>query len=307
MSTPRPSPAVITRDTAPSPAWLRLAPGAFLLLWSLGFPVAKISVAYIDPLPMLSLRYALALLVLLPLWCWRRPPLPQRGSDWLHLAVVGLLMQTLYFGCCYMAYAVGASVGMVALIISLQPILVALIAPRLTGERIAARHWLGLALGLGGASLVILARSSLATTALPGIALAVGALLGMSGATLYEKRFGRAHHPLTANAVQYAVGLATTLPLTFLIGSWQIDWTPTLIGALGYLVIGNSLIAISLLLAMIRHSDVTRVSALFYLVPPTAALLAWWMIGEPIPPLAWAGMALASLGVALVNRPREHG
>lgn len=58
----------------------------------------------------------------------------------------------------------------------------------------------------------------------------------------------------------------------------------------------------TLLLAMIRAGEVARVSALFYLVPALAALFAWPILGEAMPPMAWAGMALAGAGVALVSR-----
>ena len=82
-----------------------------------------------------------------------------------------------------------------------------------------------------------------------------------------------------------------------------VDWTADFVASLAYLVIGNSLIAITLLLAMIRHGEASRVSALFFLVPPGAALIAWAVIGEAMPAVAWAGMALAAVGVALVGRP----
>lgn len=58
----------------------------------------------------------------------------------------------------------------------------------------------------------------------------------------------------------------------------------------------------SLLLAMIRAGEVARVSALFYLVPALSALFAWPLLREAMPPLAWGGMALAGLGVALASR-----
>ena len=82
----------------------------------------------------------------------------------------------------------------------------------------------------------------------------------------------------------------------------QADWTPELFAVLAYLVIGNSLISITLLLAMIRAGEVARVSALFYLVPPLSALFAWPLLGEAMPPLAWAGMALAGVGVMLARK-----
>ena len=80
------------------------------------------------------------------------------------------------------------------------------------------------------------------------------------------------------------------------------EWSGAFIAALAYLVIGNSLIAVGLLLAMIRAGDVSRVSALFFLVPPLAAMVAWIMLGEVMPPIAWLGLAAASLGVYLATR-----
>ncbi|WP_366657687.1 DMT family transporter [Fodinicurvata sp. EGI_FJ10296] len=289
------------------PVWLRGAPGIFLLLWSLGFPVAVIGVRYAEPMTLLVLRFVCVLAVLVPLAFWLRPPLPVRGRDWADLAIVGFLIQAVYFGLCYVAFSFGASAGAVALIVSLQPIVVALLAPSVVGEAIGRRRWVGLILGLSGAVIVIAARSEVDGTSAIGVLCAVGALMGMCTATLYEKRFGRGHHPVTSNLVQYAVGLAATLPVALVLEGMAVTWSPALAGALAYLVIGNSLIAITLLLAMIRHGEASRVSALFYLVPPTAAVLAWILIGETMPPLAWAGMALAAAGVALASRPVNKG
>jgi drug/metabolite transporter (DMT)-like permease len=256
----------------------------------------------VDPLLFLGLRFVLVLLIMLPVWLWLRPPMPTRLSAWGHQAVVGFLIQTVYFGCCYSAFALGSSAGVVALIVSLQPVLVALAAPAMVGETIGTRRWIGFALGLVGAVVVILGRSTVEGITTGGLLLAIAALIGMSGATLYEKRYGQPLHPVSANLIQYFTGLITTLPLIVLFGHFTLDWDGALIGSLAYLVIGNSLIAISLLLAMIRRGEASRVSALFYLVPPCAALFSWWLIDEPMPPIAWLGMAIAAAGVALVSR-----
>ena len=134
-----------------------------------------------------------------------------------------------------------------------------------------------------------------------GILAAACALLSISIATLYEKKFGVKQHPVVSNILQYAVGFAAILPIALLNESMHVDWTPGLLLALAYLIIGNSIIAISLLLAMIRYGEASRVSSLLFLVPPMAALIAWGMIGEAMPPLAWAGMAVAAAGVALAT------
>jgi drug/metabolite transporter (DMT)-like permease len=130
----------------------------------------------------------------------------------------------------------------------------------------------------------------------------VGALLCITAGTLWEKRFGRSHHPVVSNAVQYLAGLAGTLPLAMLFEHFSFDWNLPFLGALAYLVIGNSIIAMTLLLAMIRAGEVSRVSSLFYLVPPISALMAWPLLGEEMPPLGWAGFVLAAAGVALARR-----
>lgn len=293
----------VTEAGAHKPLWLLAAPAVFLFLWAAGFPIAKIGLAHADPVTFLALRYALVLAVLAPFAIALRPPLPRRRVDWLHLAVVGFLIQAVYFGLCYIAMGFGVSAGAMALIVSLQPILVALAAPHLAGEKVGLLRWAGLALGLAGAGLVILARSAVEVTSGLGLLCAAGGLLGMTAATLYEKRFGLQHHPVTANVVQYAVGLAATLPIAWAMEEMRVEWTGDFVAALAYLVIGNSLVAITLLLAMIRRGEAARVSALFFLVPPLAALIAWAAIGEAMPALAWAGMGLAAVGVAVVGRP----
>jgi drug/metabolite transporter (DMT)-like permease len=288
--------------TSNKPLWLLAAPVIFLLLWSGGFSVAKLGISHAEPLSFLSLRYALVLALLLPIAAVLRPPLPQRRADWVHLAIVGFLIQTVYFGLSYIGLKAGVSAGGLAIIVCLQPILVGLIAPRFAGETVGLLRWAGLALGLAGAGTVILSRSSVELEHPVGVLAAVGALFAITAGTLWEKRFGRSHHPVTSNCVQYVAGLAGTLPLALAFESLSFEWNLPFAAALAYLVIGNSIIAMSLLLAMIRAGEVSRVSSLFYLVPPISALIAWPLLGEEIPPLGWAGFALAAVGVAIASR-----
>lgn len=289
--------------TKPKPLWLVLAPVIFLLLWSGGFSVAKFGIRHAEPMSFLALRYASVLAILLPLYAILRPPLPKRGMQWLHLLIVGFLIQAFYFGLSYYAFAWGVSAGGVAIIVCLQPILVGLIAPHFAGEKVSLLRWLGLALGLAGAATVIAARSTIAAENIYGIIAAIFALLGITAGTLWEKRFGISHHPVVSNSVQYAAGLAATLPLAFATESLAFDWHSwEFIGAWAYLVIGNSIIAMTLLLAMIRAGEVSRVSSLFYLVPPISALIAWPLLGEAMPALGWIGFALAAAGVAIARR-----
>jgi len=288
-----------TTYAAANPPWLRAAPALFLLLWSGGFVFLKLGLRHADPLTFLALRYACVVGLLIGPCLWIRPALPAGIKPWLHLAMVGLLIQAGYFSFTYLSLKYGMSAGAVALVTSQQPILVGLLAPAIAGERVDRMRWIGLAMGVAGAILVITAKSSIDITP-AALAFAVLALLAMTGGTLWEKRFGTTVHPVLSNTVQYAVGLAVTAPLAFALEPMHVEWTPELAGSLAYLVIGNSIVAISLLLAMIRHGEASRVSALFFLVPPTTTVIALLVLGEPIPPMAWPGMALAAAGLYLV-------
>jgi drug/metabolite transporter (DMT)-like permease len=285
------------------PLWLVLAPAIFLVLWSGGFSIAKLGIRHAEPLTFLALRYVVVLIILAPLAIALKPQWPRKPMQWFHIATVGVLIQAVYFGLCYLAFYAKASSGTVAIIVCLQPILVGLAAPYFAGERVSAVRWLGLILGLGGAAIVIFAQSAIKAETTFGILCSFGALLGMTSGTLWEKRFGTSHHPIGSNMIQYAAGLIGTLPLTFATESFRVDWTaPEFLVALAYLVIGNSLISMTLLLAMIRAGEVSRVSSLFYLVPPVATLMAWPILGETMSPYAWLGMAVAAAGVAIASR-----
>ena len=288
--------------TASKPLWLFAAPAIFLLLWSGGFSVAKLGISHAEPLSFLALRYGCVCALLAPLVGILQPPVPSKLMDWVHLAIVGLLIQTGYFGLSYIAFKAGVSAGGVAIIVCLQPILVGLIAPRFTGEKVSLLRWAGLLLGLLGAATVILARSSVELEHPLGVLAAAGALLAITAGTLWEKRFGKNHHPVVSNAVQYLAGLAGTLPFAMAFENLHITGNLPFVLALAYLGIGNSIIAMSLLLALIRAGEVSRVSSLFYLVPPLSALIAWPVLGEAMPLLGWLGFGLAAAGVLLARR-----
>jgi drug/metabolite transporter (DMT)-like permease len=284
------------------PLWLLVAPVIFLLLWSGGFSVAKLGLKHSDPLSFLALRYTTVLLVLAPFQLILRPPYPRRRVQWLHLFIVGFLIQTVYFSLTFIALKNGVSAGAVAIIVCLQPILVGLIAPSFVSEKVSRLRWAGLGLGLAGAATVILSRAQIEIQNPLGVLAAVGGLLGITAGTLWEKRFGFNHHPIVSNGVQYVAGLIGTVPLALLYEHFSFDWSIEFIAAFAYLVLGNSIIAMTLLLAMIRAGEVSRVSSLFYLVPPMTAVIAWPMLGESMSGLGWVGFALAAAGVALSNR-----
>ena len=98
------------------PIWLATAPFIFLFLWSLGYSMAKIGLQYTQPMTLLVLRFACVIVIMVALFAIIRPPLPKTRAEWGHLAFVGVLIQTVYFGMSYFAFQNGVAAGTVALL-----------------------------------------------------------------------------------------------------------------------------------------------------------------------------------------------
>jgi drug/metabolite transporter (DMT)-like permease len=288
---------------APSFVWTVVAPAVFVVLWSTGFIGAKAGLPYAEPLTFLTARFAIVTIAMLIAALLVRAAWP-KGVMIIHLAVVGLLMHSLQLGGVFSALQLGLPAGLAALIIGLQPILIAAVVGPLLGERVSLRQWMGFVLGFGGAALVLSERYGLSVgpAGLAAPALAVCGLIGGTAGTLYQKRYC-AHADLwTAAVIQYA---AATLPVTLLAARFEtmeIIWSAPFIAALAWLVLGLSVGAISLLYLLIRRGAVSKLASYFFMIPPTTALIAWAMFGEQLGPVALAGMAVAALGVALVQR-----
>ena len=133
----------------------RILPALFVLLWSTGFIGARLGMPHAEPMTFLALRFALTAACLAVVAAAWRAPWPPRPRDWGHLALAGLLMHGVYLGGVFVAIRLGLEAGLSALIVSLQPLLVAAAAPFLLAERIGTRRWLGLGLGMLGAGLVL--------------------------------------------------------------------------------------------------------------------------------------------------------
>ena len=283
-------------------AWVRAMPLVFVLIWSTGFIVAKFGLPYGPPLGFLAWRYFFSILCFLVWIVLARARWPEDPRQWFHLAVTGVLMHAGYLGGVWVAVELGMGSGLAALIVGLQPVLTAIWVSRVDGGQVARVQWLGLLLGFGGLVLVIW-RKLMAGTEVSVFTLSatVFALLAITVGTLYQKRHLRATDVRTANAIQLGAALLVTLPLTFL-ETEPMVWNASLIGAMAWAVLGLTLGGSSLLYLLIQRGAATSVTSLMYLVPPTTAIMAWFLFDELITAVTLIGTALTAVGVALVVR-----
>ncbi|HNB46980.1 MAG TPA: DMT family transporter [Burkholderiaceae bacterium] len=291
----------------PTPPLLtRLTPLLFVLLWSTGFIGAKYGLPYAEPLTFLVSRYVLVIVLMSVLALAMRAPWPASPREALHIGVTGVLVQALYLGGVFMSIHRGLPAGISALVVGMQPLLTAALAGALLGERVSARQWAGLALGFGGVALVVGSKANV--DGVDGGALihmllpALAALFGITAGTLYQKRFCPRFDLRTGSVMQFLPSLVLTLLVASQTETMQIRWTGDFVFALGWLVLVLSIGAISLLNLLIRSGSAVNVASLFYLTPPTTALIAWAMFDEKLSALAIAGMAIAVSGVWLARK-----
>ena len=219
------------------------------------------------------------------------------------MAMAGILLQGGYLGGVFLSLHHGMPAGVSALITGLQPVLTAIAGAWLLQERSSARQWLGLALGFAGVALVVgdpLAGRELTG---PAIAFSVLGLASITLGTVWQKRHGGTIDLRAGAAIQFMAAGLVLLPFALIFETNEVRWTGEFAIALAWLVVVLSLGAIFLLLYLIRHGAATRVASLFYLVPPTTALIAWPLFGESYSLLAVAGMGLGMLAVWLVTQP----
>ena len=278
----------------------RLAPALFVFLWATGFLVARYGMPHAPPLAFLSVRFALALAVLLGMALAARAAWPSRAQT-RHLAVSGLLIQAGYLSGVWCAVRLGMPAGVSALIVNLQPLLTAAAGPWL-GERVTARQWAGLGLGFAGVALVVTDKMSAQGVSPVTVGLSVFALLSITAGTVYQKKFCASFDLRTGSAIQYAASLAVVLPLALAIEQWHFDWNAELVFAMGWSVLALSVGAIFLMFTLIRQGAATRVASLFYLVPLVTVALAWVLFGERFAAPAAAGLVITSVGVAIAQR-----
>ncbi|MBK7564894.1 MAG: DMT family transporter [Propionivibrio sp.] len=282
------------------PSLKALAPILFVFLWSTGFIGAKFGLPYADPLTFLLARYILVLGLMTTFALVTRAQWPRDPRQILHIGVTGIFVHAFYLGGVFMSIKHGLPAGIAALVVGMQPLLTACGAGWMLGERVSARQWTGLGLGFVGVTLVVankLGDVPLLAMMIPAIV----ALLAITFGTLYQKRFCPRFDLRTGSVIQFLPAAVLTAIVASSTESMNIDWTPHFVFALLWLVLVLSFGAISLLNVLIRSGSAVNVARLFYLTPPSTAIIAWVLFGETLSGLALAGMVLAVGGVYMAG------
>ena len=287
-------------------------PALFVLIWSTGWIVARFISEDSDVLTMLVLRYLCASTLLALFAFASRAQWPKTRADWGHALFSGILIHGFYLAGVWWAVGHGIPASISALLAALQPIFTAILAPRLAGEKVGILQWAGIALGFAGIVMVLTPKlASVDAGQMSGMTwlllINTAGMISLTLGTFYQKRFLHSGDLRSVTAVQFIGAACVTLPAALIFETLRIGSSASTLLSRAWSVVALSIVSIALLLFLIRRGEVARSAQLIYLMPPVAALQAFFFFHETLVALQIAGMALTCIGVALAVRRGAKG
>lgn len=282
--------------------WLnRAAPLLFILLWSSSFIGTRAGLRHMSPLLFVAVRMVLAAAIVAAIMAVLRYPWSLPRGLWIHCAVAGILTQAILLMTAHVAMT-RSEAAPIALIQTLNPLLSAMLAWPLLGERPRPSQVLGLGLGFAGA-LLVLGRAAMASPVeLPGLLAAAAGVGALCAGTLYYGRFCRDVPPLPGAAIQLLTSAVVCSGTAALLETPTTDWDPGVFAAIAWNAITVSIGGMGLYFLMLSRGTAARATVNFYLVPGVTSLLAWALLGEHLTPAMLLGLAVSSVGCWLVGR-----
>ena len=282
--------------------WIATAPVLFVLFWASGFPITKFGLQYIEPFTLLAIRSALNVAVVLAIIPFVSIRWPRSWHSVGHIAVSGFLLQFAYLGAMFTALGGGVSQGVAALAAGMQPLLTAAFVGPFLAERIRPHQWAGFVLGFGGLACVMSERTTITEATVVGITAAACTPILITAGSLYQKRFCADMDLRSGMIIQHLTAGTASSVVAFSFETREIEWGIEVSFVLAWLVLILSVAAVNLYYMMLRRGQAARVSSLFYLTPPTAAVFGYLTYGETFGWFGLAGFAIAVIGVGLASR-----
>ena len=283
---------------------IRFFPLIFVILWSSAFITTKPITDNSDPFSALAFRFLLVAFGFFVYAVYKKEKIIVKNKFLFEALSTGILFHGIYLGGVFFSVSKGLPTGVVALIVTLQPILTNILASPILNEKISLKQWIGVILGFLGAFLVL---GFDIGTSLPiiGVLSAFIALISVTSATLWQKKLSN-NLPLSVSNMYQAIGgCLFNILLIFTIGKPFINFSSTFLIAITHQILLISFGAFTILMYMIKRNSASKTVTLFFLVPPTTALMAFLFLNEKLNYIDLFGFLIVSIGVFIATRGGE--
>ena len=283
---------------------IRVFPLIFVILWSSAFVTTKPIIDNSDPFAALAFRFFFVALGFMIFSIYRKQKILIDKKNLIQSIFSGVLFHGIYLGGVFFSVSVGVPTGIAALIVTLQPILINSVAGKFLNEEVSFKQWIGVMLGFLGAALVL---GFDIGTSLPviGVTASFIALLAITTSTLWQKKIGN-NLPLSVSNMYQAVGgCLFHIIVVIVFTEPYINFTSTFFIAMSHQIFLVSFGAFTILMFLIKNNSASKTVSIFFLIPPTTAIMAWLFLNEMLTNLDLIGFAVATLGVYIATRKNK--
>ena len=283
---------------------IRIFPFIFIILWSSAFVTTKPIIDNSDPFTALAFRFFFVALGFYIFAIITKQNILTNNKNLLQSFFSGVLFHGVYLGGVFYSVSIGMPTGIAALIVTLQPILTNSLAGKFLGEEVSFKQWAGVMLGFFGAILV-LGFDIGASLPIIGVIASFIALIAITTSTLWQKKIGN-NLPLSVSNMYQAIGGCFFHVIIIIIFTDPyINFTSTFLIAMSHQIFLVSFGAFTILMFLIKNNSASKTVSIFFLIPPTTAVMAWFFLNELLTNLDLIGFAVATLGVYIATRKNK--
>ena len=280
---------------------IKVFPFIFIILWSSAFITTKPLTDNSDPFSALAFRFFLVSLGFAIYSIYTNQKLLVSKKNIFESLLSGVLFHGLYLGGVFYSVSKGMPTGIAALIVTLQPILTNALSGPILNEKVTFKQWLGVILGFIGSAMVLGLDIGVEIPVL-GLAATIIALLAITTSTLWQKKISNNLSLGVSNFYQAVGGFLFHIVIIVFFANPYINFTKTFLVAMAHQVFLVSFGAFTILMFLIKKNSASKTVSIFFLIPPTSALMAWFFLDEKLSNLDIVGFLIATAGVYIATR-----
>ena len=280
---------------------VKIFPFIFVLLWSSAFITTKPIVNNSDPFSALAFRFLFVAIGFYLFSIYTKQKILISKKNFIESFFSGVLFHGLYLGGVFFSISKGMPTGIAALIVTLQPILTNALSGPILNEKVTSKQWIGVLLGFVGATLV-LGLDIGSNIPILGLIATIVALIAITSSTIWQKKLSNNLPLSVSNMYQAMGGCFLHLLIIFIFTDPYINFTTTFLIAMSHQIFLVSFGAFTILMFLIKKNSASKTVSIFFLIPPTTAIMAWLFLNEKLNNIDLIGFAVATLGVYIATR-----
>ena len=282
----------------------KIFPFIFVVLWSSAFVTTKPIIDNSDPFTALAFRFFFVALGFFIFSVYTKKKILSNRKNLLQSIFSGVLFHGIYLGGVFYSVSIGMPTGIAALVVTLQPILTNALAGKFLDEIVTFKQWIGVVLGFIGAALV-LGFDIGSSLPMIGVISSFIALIAITTSTLWQKKISNDLPLSVSNMYQAIGGCLFHIVIIFIFTNPYINFTSTFLIAMSHQIFLVSFGAFTILMFLIKNNSASKTVSIFFLIPPTTAVMAWLFLNEVLTNLDLIGFAIATFGVYVATRKNK--